>query len=146
MPRFPTGICDRTFELARKYLDDLQYGNGPVALSCDDTKLHAAWRTYYDSEKDTHYLVGGTDAAPMPVANVDELNAIIRGASAHQKATKVLFKVSLTCTKSHLADLATVQSFACGVYNQRFPKSRLSSSRPWPSRITSRLRIFSFIS
>ncbi|TBU21591.1 hypothetical protein BD311DRAFT_743520 [Dichomitus squalens] len=75
MPRFPTGICERTFKIALKYIQDLGFMEGPVALSCDDTKLHSAWRT--------------TDPDPIPVANVDELNAIIQGSAAQKKATKL---------------------------------------------------------
>ena len=97
-PRFPTDICAETFERARRYINDLGYGSGPVALSCDDTKLHAAWRTYYDKEKDTHFLVGGTNG-PMAVANVEEMNEILRNSSDGDKATKV----RLPCLVCHLS-------------------------------------------
>ncbi|CDO76140.1 hypothetical protein BN946_scf185027.g3 [Trametes cinnabarina] len=86
LPSFPTDVCARTFEMARKYLADLGYGEGPVALSCDDTKLHAAWHTYYDSEKKTHFLVGGT-GTPLAVANVEELREPMH-TEGQVKATK----------------------------------------------------------
>ncbi len=90
LPPFPTDICDRTFENAKKYLADINYVDGPVALSCDDTKLHASWRTYYDAQKDQHFLVGGT-GPPIALANVDELRKILKDAEEKDKATKVSF-------------------------------------------------------
>ena len=88
MPRFPIEIGERSFVLAREYIDKLGYGTGPVALSCDDTKLHAAWRTYFDSEADLHFLVGGT-GPPLAIANIDELNDILSRRTDKDKATKV---------------------------------------------------------
>ena len=88
MPRFPMEIGARTFTTAREYIERLGYGSGPVALSCDDTKLHAAWRTYFDAEKDVHVLVGGT-GPPLAIANIDELKDILATASEKDKATKV---------------------------------------------------------
>lgn len=93
MPRFPIEIGERTFVLARSYIDKLGYGTGPVALSCDDTKLHAAWRTYFDSEADVHFLVGGT-GPPLAIANVEELNAILSRRTEKDKATKVRLLIS----------------------------------------------------
>lgn len=66
-----------------------------MALSCDDTKLHAAWRTYYDPEKKQHFLVGGT-GSPIAIANVDELREILRNSGEKDKATKVSFHVAST--------------------------------------------------
>jgi hypothetical protein len=57
MPRFPTTICDRNLDLASEYLASLKYA-GPVGMSCDDTKLHLALRTYWDPAKECHFLVG----------------------------------------------------------------------------------------
>ncbi|KAI0669608.1 hypothetical protein C8Q78DRAFT_977184 [Trametes maxima] len=88
LPPFPTEICDRTFEAAKKYIQDLGYGDGPVALSCDDTKLHAAWRTYYDREKQQHFLVGGT-GPPRAIADIDELRSMLKEATETDKATKL---------------------------------------------------------
>ncbi|KAL7281612.1 hypothetical protein ACG7TL_004929 [Trametes sanguinea] len=87
LPRFPMDIGDRTFAMVRQYLVDIGYGQGPVALSYDDTKLHAAWCTFYDSEKQTHFLVGGT-GPPIAVANVDELREVLRSPEGQKKATK----------------------------------------------------------
>ncbi|OSC96522.1 hypothetical protein PYCCODRAFT_1379012 [Trametes coccinea BRFM310] len=88
LPRFPMDIGDRTFAMVRQYLVDIGYGQGPVALSYDDTKLHAAWCTFYDSEKQTHFLVGGT-GPPIAVANVDELREVLRSPEGQKKATKL---------------------------------------------------------
>ena len=88
MPRFPMEIGARTFTTAREYIERLGYASGPVALSCDDTKLHAAWRTYFDTEMDLHFLVGGT-GPPLAIANIGELSEILESASDKDKATKV---------------------------------------------------------
>lgn len=59
MPQFLTTICDWTFELASDYVKSIYY-IGPVALSCDDTKLHPILRTYWDEAKECHFIVGTT--------------------------------------------------------------------------------------
>ncbi|TFY50718.1 hypothetical protein EVJ58_g10921 [Rhodofomes roseus] len=41
MPRLSVDIDDRTFELAVRYTTSVKY-NGPLSLSCDDTKLSVA--------------------------------------------------------------------------------------------------------
>ncbi|OJT13578.1 hypothetical protein TRAPUB_9877, partial [Trametes pubescens] len=88
LPPFPTDICDRTFEIAKKYIADIGCEGGPVALSCDDTKLHAAWRTYYDAKQQCHFLVGGT-GPPRAIADVDALKKILKEAGDKDKATKL---------------------------------------------------------
>lgn len=79
-------ICARSFQLVANHLEAVSY-NGPVALSCDDTKLHAAWRLYYDKEKDGHYLVGAVDE-PHFVADPEALCDIIDSAGL-ELATKL---------------------------------------------------------
>ena len=79
-------ICDRTFELVADHLDALDF-KGPVGLSCDDTKLFATFRLYWDKEQDSYVLIGGTDG-PLLVADPDLLQEVIDQAKAH-KATKV---------------------------------------------------------
>ena len=37
-------ICERSFEIVKDHLETLDY-NGPLALSCDDTKLFATLST-----------------------------------------------------------------------------------------------------
>ncbi|KAI0828200.1 hypothetical protein BC628DRAFT_1417789 [Trametes gibbosa] len=87
-PRFPTVINDQTFDLVAQYMDNLGYSSGPVALSCDDTKLHPSYRTYYDHDRKIHLLIGGTDE-PRAVANADELCDVLRNPTLGPKATKI---------------------------------------------------------
>jgi hypothetical protein len=86
MPRFPTSICERTFELTMDYISALKY-KGPVALSCDDTKLHPTFRTYWDSLQKITFLVGGT-GDPIAVPDPLGLREIMK-ANENDKATKV---------------------------------------------------------
>ena len=79
-------ICDHTFKLVADHLDALDY-DGPVGLSCDDTKLFATFRLYWDQEQDSYVLIGGTDG-PLVVTNPDSVQEVIDQAKA-QKATKV---------------------------------------------------------
>ena len=51
------GISEKTFQLARDHLKQIDY-DGPVALSCDDTKLLASFRPYFDKELDGYYVMG----------------------------------------------------------------------------------------
>jgi len=87
-PRFPMHICDKTFNLVDEHMKTLDY-DGPVALSCDDTKLFATFRLYWDSEEMSYFLVGGTDG-PLRVADPDKVREVIEVAKA-EKATKVNF-------------------------------------------------------
>lgn len=89
-PRFPMDISDRTFELVNEHLNVLNF-DGPVGLSCDDTKLFATFRLYWDAEQTSYFLVGGTDG-PLRVADPDDVKRVIEEAKA-EKATKV----SLNC-------------------------------------------------
>ncbi|KAJ6618077.1 hypothetical protein B0H10DRAFT_2379381 [Mycena sp. CBHHK59/15] len=66
-PRFPMVIDDRTFTLVQEHLAALKY-EGPVALSCDDTKLFAGLRLYHDKIQKADFLVGGVDG---PIRVVD---------------------------------------------------------------------------
>jgi hypothetical protein len=75
------------FQLARQYLDKLGY-DGPVGLSCDDTKLKASLRTYWDPERKQYLLVGGV-GEPRAVANMDEMRQLLEN-GAPEKATKVI--------------------------------------------------------
>ncbi|KAI0671454.1 hypothetical protein C8Q78DRAFT_1153176 [Trametes maxima] len=85
-PRFPLIVGPQTFEAVETYLKNLKY-TGPVGISCDDTKLHAAFRTYWDAKKQVHMVVGGTEE-PRAVADVNELQAFLSNPE-HTKATKV---------------------------------------------------------
>jgi hypothetical protein len=85
-PRFPMEITSETFYLVAGLLAALDF-SGPVALSCDDTKLFATYRLYWDAEKESHFLVGGT-GGPLQVADPEEVKKTIEVAKA-EKATKV---------------------------------------------------------
>ncbi|KAF8797488.1 hypothetical protein BYT27DRAFT_7237241 [Phlegmacium glaucopus] len=89
-PRFPMDIsfpiCDQTFELVAEHLKTIGY-NGPLGLSCDDTKLFSTFRLYWDSNEQSYFLVGGVDG-PLRVADADNVKEAISQAKA-QKATKV---------------------------------------------------------
>ena len=85
-PRIPMTICDRTFQLVDEHLGALGY-DGPVGLSCDDTKLFPSWRLYWDAKKKYLFLVGGI-GEPMHVADPERLKEMINDAEL-VKATKV---------------------------------------------------------
>ncbi|KAJ7245054.1 hypothetical protein C8J57DRAFT_1082457 [Mycena rebaudengoi] len=85
-PRFPMDISDRNFKLAAEHLAALNY-DGPVNLSCDDTKLFPSFRLYWDNDKKSHFLVGGTDG-PMRVSDPEQVKSVIAESRA-RKATKI---------------------------------------------------------
>lgn len=85
-PRFPMEICDRTFELARVHLAALDY-HGPVALACDDTKLFATLRLYWDKKEGSYFLVGAC-CGPIRVPNLDAAQKAVADTNVI-KATKV---------------------------------------------------------
>ncbi|KAJ7242483.1 hypothetical protein C8J57DRAFT_1084298 [Mycena rebaudengoi] len=85
-PRFPMDISDRNFKLAAEHLAALNY-DGPVNLSCDDTKLFPSFRLYWDNDKKSHFLVGGTDG-PMRVSDAEQVKSVIAESRA-RKATKI---------------------------------------------------------
>jgi hypothetical protein len=87
-PRFPTMICEYTFELAQTHLQSLNY-NGPVGLSCDDTKLFSALRLYWDEQEQSHFLIGST-LGPLRVTDVENMKAVLEEARK-TKATKVCY-------------------------------------------------------
>jgi hypothetical protein len=65
---FPVGICQKTF-INIKFLVQLQY-EGPIALCCDDIKLHLSLRPYLDMENDGWHILS-TTGKPYWLANVD---------------------------------------------------------------------------
>ena len=81
-------ICKWTFQLIVEHLAALHH-TGPVGLSCDNTKLFSSLRLYWDSEKDSYFLVGGVDG-PYRVPDADSIKDIIAQGRI-QKATKVHF-------------------------------------------------------
>lgn len=85
-PRFPIGIQDRTFQLVIDTLDQLNY-YGPLALSCDDTKLLASLHPFYDKEKEAWFVLGHV-GKPYQLLDYEDFKAVTNN-SELQKATKV---------------------------------------------------------
>lgn len=79
-------VNEQSFELVLVHLHALNY-RGPLGLSCDDTKLFAAWRMYWDGDKQAHYVVGGV-GGPLLVADPEKLKDLLEDTNA-VKATKV---------------------------------------------------------
>lgn len=82
-------INEETFNLVHQQLQALRY-DGPLGLSCDDTKLFAAWRMYWDGEKQAHFVVGGT-GGPIRVSDPEKLKETLENENA-VKAPKVGIK------------------------------------------------------
>ena len=61
--------------------------DGPLGLSCDDTKLFATFRLYWDLNEKSYFLVGGVDG-PLRVADAENIKQAMNDARA-DKATKV---------------------------------------------------------
>ncbi|KAJ7504710.1 hypothetical protein B0H11DRAFT_1709383 [Mycena galericulata] len=87
-PRFPTRMVlgERNFALVQEYLAAIKY-DGPVGLSCDDTKLFPALRVYHDKEKKADYLVGAV-GGPIQVLDPEHMTKVLADANT-VKATKV---------------------------------------------------------
>jgi hypothetical protein len=85
-PRLPMTICEKTFELVIEHLAAVDY-NGPVALSCDDSKLFGSLRLYFDGNKNKHYLVGAV-GGPILVPKPHDIKTVMSDPTV-VKATKV---------------------------------------------------------
>lgn len=81
-------ICDHTFKLAKAHLTALDY-HGPVALACDDTKLFAALRLFWDKKEGCYFLIGACDG-PIRVVDVDAAQEVLMNPDV-MKATKVRY-------------------------------------------------------
>lgn len=68
-------IGPQTFELVSEHLNALDY-NGPLGLSCDDTKLFATFCLYWDSKEGSYFLVGGVNG-PLRVADAENVKQAI---------------------------------------------------------------------
>lgn len=84
--RFPIGVQPRTFELVEITLQKLDY-EGPVALSCDDTKLLPSLRPYFDKEKDGYFIMGNA-GEPYQLMDPDAFERVVTSGQL-QKASKV---------------------------------------------------------
>ncbi|KAF7305276.1 hypothetical protein HMN09_00778600 [Mycena chlorophos] len=85
-PKLPLEIGPRTFSLLADRLKALNY-HGPIALSCDDSKLQASLRLYWDAEKDSYFLVG-SPRGPIPVDDPEHVRPILED-PANVPGTKV---------------------------------------------------------
>ncbi|KAF9472308.1 hypothetical protein BDN70DRAFT_818838 [Pholiota conissans] len=86
LPRFPIGIQPRTFELVCDTLTKLNY-SGPVALSCDDSKLLASFRPYYDEEKEAYFIMGHV-GEPYQLVDHESFRRVVMEKKL-EKATKL---------------------------------------------------------
>ncbi|KAK7023575.1 hypothetical protein VNI00_016661 [Paramarasmius palmivorus] len=82
----PFTISEETFDLVKSHLDALEY-SGPVAVSCDNTKLFSTLRLHWDQKRQTYFLLGGVGppiAVPDPESVSKYMNdpEIIRGTKA----------------------------------------------------------------
>ncbi|KAK1226504.1 Methionine--tRNA ligase, mitochondrial [Marasmius sp. AFHP31] len=85
-PSFPLDIEAETFKRAAHHLDIMNW-DGPVAISCDDTKLTPALRPYYNKAEDQYYLVGAV-GKPLVLASPDDFRRVVTQGLA-EKATKL---------------------------------------------------------
>ena len=67
-------------------LEDLQY-NGPVALSCDDTKLLPSLRPYYDQDREGYFLMGHV-GEPLQLLDHEAFRTVVKEKNL-EKGTKV---------------------------------------------------------
>ncbi|KAJ6573789.1 hypothetical protein DFH09DRAFT_915806 [Mycena vulgaris] len=109
-PRFPMEINDHTFALVEAHLAALKY-DGPVALSCDDTKLFPSLQLYTDKEKHADFLVGGVDG-PIRVADPEAMKKIL----ADPKIVKGT-KVRLWCLTIPLPGIAPIVVAAMPIHD-----------------------------
>jgi hypothetical protein len=85
-PRFPVGIQQKTFDLVDDTLKKLGY-TGPVALSCDDSKLLASFRPYYDVDKQGYFIMGHV-GEPFQILDPEAFQLVVQEQQLI-KATKV---------------------------------------------------------
>ncbi|PSR70772.1 hypothetical protein PHLCEN_2v13350, partial [Hermanssonia centrifuga] len=123
-PRFPLGITQRTFDLVQIHINKLEY-HGPLGLSCDDTKLHPAFRPYYTNGDDGCYILGGT-GEPLQIANPDEFNDTVTSGQL-EKATKL----RLWCLTIPLPKVAPLIIAALAIGN----KANADELRPFTTKI-----------
>lgn len=67
-------------------LEELQY-HGPVALSCDDTKLLPSLRPYYDQDREGYFLMGHV-GQPLQLIDHEAFRVVVKENNL-EKATKV---------------------------------------------------------
>ncbi|KAJ7205209.1 hypothetical protein GGX14DRAFT_368089 [Mycena pura] len=75
VPKLPLTIEDKTFSLLDAHLKAIDY-TGPIALSCDDTKLQASLRLYWDGDEQSYYVVGAV-GGPIRVMDPSMVGPIL---------------------------------------------------------------------
>jgi len=74
------------FQLVINTLNQLNY-HGPLALSCDDTKLLASLRPFYDKEKEAWFVLGHV-GKPYQLLDYENFKTATHSGDL-QRATKV---------------------------------------------------------
>jgi hypothetical protein len=74
-------------------MDSVNY-SGPVALGCDDTKLHPSLQVVWDNTENSNVLVGSTLGKAVLVANPDQLQDLL-AELGDQVATKVRISAAI---------------------------------------------------
>jgi len=69
-------INDDCFIRVQTYMTSVSY-KGPVAMACDDTKLHPSLQVHWDGSISKHILIGTTVQEKLVVANPEELRAML---------------------------------------------------------------------
>lgn len=128
--KFPIVPCLRSFVLVRGYLNAINY-DGPVGLSCDDSKLFPAFRPYFDSKEDAYYVVGCT-GTPLRIADIEEFNVQLEQGLLVKAAKVSPPRLVLIETNTHHSP-----SFDFGVFKSHYQMSRQQSSPLEPSPIVS---------
>ncbi|KAF8880856.1 hypothetical protein BD779DRAFT_1612653 [Infundibulicybe gibba] len=100
-PRFPVGIQERTFSLVVERLAELDY-DGPIALSCDDTKLLASFHPYYDHDRGGYFLLGHV-GEPYQLIDHEAFRDVI-----HNHQLKKATKLRLWCIQIPIPKIPTI--------------------------------------
>ena len=69
-------INDDCFIRVQTYMTSVSY-KGPVALACDDTKLHPSLQVHWDDSISEHILIGTTVQEKLVVVNPEELRMML---------------------------------------------------------------------
>lgn len=75
-PMFPRFICNDCFLLAQAYTVSVDYSR-PVALACDDLKLHPSLQVVWDDVANSNVLVGSTLNKAVLIVNPEELERLL---------------------------------------------------------------------
>lgn len=105
-PPLPLTISSETFDKVGEYFDSLNY-KGPAALACDDSKLLAALRLYWNPSEKSHFLVGAV-SGPIRVIDPDSVDSILNDLSI-EKGTKMrLWTVQIPLPKMRPVVIAAI--------------------------------------